>query len=796
MSASTLPFEIPQPVAAKVSRLRLLVRLYSISEGCCAVAIVAGCAYWLGLGVDWLLEPPPGVRAVLIGLVAAAACYVAWRYIGRRLVARLPADSLALLVERQYPELKEGLVTTVQAGARYDEGLTAGSSFAAKSQAATPGSWTGSARHASATASEIYGERFGRTLIDSTSRRAAEAMTGVHLRRVFDLRPLARKAALALALLIAIVAFALLKQDAFAFYWNRIQLGAEPWPRRVHLTVVGFAAGSGSPPVNVARGDDYELEVLASIVDGYQAPEEVEIRWRRPSDGGRGSGPMLRIGSASPGRDAAQQFRYTFKVSSDLEFDVIGGDDRIYDLRLRAVERPAITRVWMEVVYPKYMNRGPRSAPVSGRAELTEGASALCRLETNKPLRSVQVHDLTEQVDVPAAIAATSATQFSFAIGPAASDRVFAITLHDADGVENREPFRLPLAVIMDQPPEAAVGLRGIGSAVTPQATIPFSGRLRDDHGLQEGWFEYRIDGGDAARRSLRTQPEGLVELRMTERFDLSEVDPQTNRPSVAVQPGQKLSLEVQARDAYDLAAQPHVGGSQRFMLEVVTPSDLRAILEKRELGLRHRFEAIYEKMVGVGDLLDRIDLAPPPDPADDTEGAAQAGAAPQAAGEPDRSLASRSLDRDRSRISGVRQTALQLASETAGVADGFDDIVAELVNNRVDTEELRQRLEVGIAEPLKQISGERLPQFEQRMAALQQAFAEAPAEAAEPLAAAKSDAAETADAMKAVLDRMLELESYNELVELLRGIVADQQQIKEQTQRQQREKLRGLLDE
>jgi hypothetical protein len=49
---------------------------------------------------------------------------------------------------------------------------------------------------------------------------------------------------------------------------------------------------------------------------------------------------------------------------------------------------------------------------------------------------------------------------------------------------------------------------------------------------------------------------------------------------------------------------------------------------------------------------------------------------------------------------------------------------------------------------------------------------------------------------MQAVLDRMLELESYNELVELLRGIVNDQQQIKEKTPQPQKEKLRGLIEE
>jgi hypothetical protein len=102
--------------------------------------------------------------------------------------------------------------------------------------------------------------------------------------------------------------------------------------------------------------------------------------------------------------------------------------------------------------------------------------------------------------------------------------------------------------------------------------------------------------------------------------------------------------------------------------------------------------------------------------------------------------------------------------------------------------------LEQGIAEPLKSISGELLPRLEQRLAAAQTAYAASAASAAEPLAAAKAEADGVLKAMQAVLDRMLELESYNELVELLRGIVNDQQQLKEKTQQQQREKLRGLI--
>jgi hypothetical protein len=763
MSISALPFEVPRPVARKVSRLRLLVRLYTLAEGLASVAIVLGIGFWLGLAIDWLFEPSPPVRIAMGAVVTVAALAAAWRYIGRRVLASLPSDSLALLVERQYPELDEGLVTTVQAAKSHD----------------------------------LPSRDYGRQLIAATSRRAAAAMQEVRLRRLFDIRPLGRKGAAALALMISIAAFALVQREAFEFWLERMRLSNQLWPRRVQLTVVGFEDRDKAPVVNVARDDEFELYVLASIVAPHEAPDEVEVRWRRLSDGGRGGGAMLKIGSAVPDRDEAQQYKYAFKVSSDLEFDVIGGDDRVRNLRLHAVERPAITRVWLEVEYPAYMQRDPRSIPVSGRAELPEGARAVCRIEANKPLTSVVIRDSAEQTDLPATIKKAQPQQFSFDIEAATADRVLLITMHDADGVENRDPFRLVLSVAPDAAPEVSVQLRGIGSAVTPQATIPLAGRLSDDYGLTEAWFEYQIDESEVEARPLRTQPDGLSELPMAEPFDLTETDPETRRLRVAVQPGQKLALSLKARDAYDLGDQPHVGASQRFLLDVVTSSELRRRLEDRELGLRQRFEAIYEKMVSTRELLERIDLAAAAQDADDNP--SEPGESASAGGWDGPSAtagASRIRQRDVSRITGAEQSATQLAFETAGVAEGFDDIVAELINNRVDTEELKERLEQGIAEPLKEVSGELLPRLEERLAAVQQAYEANVPTAAQPLTRAKADADAVVEAMKDVLDRMLELESYNELVELLRGIVNDQRQLKEKTQQQQREKLRGLLED
>jgi hypothetical protein len=256
---------------------------------------------------------------------------------------------------------------------------------------------------------------------------------------------------------------------------------------------------------------------------------------------------------------------------------------------------------------------------------------------------------------------------------------------------------------------------------------------------------------------------------------------------------GQKLALSVRARDAYDLGNEPHIGGSARFQLDVVTASELRALLERRELGLRQRFQAIYEKMMGVAALLDRIDLAAQT-PETQDEAPADSASARREDGET--LTPERRRQRDLARVSGSRQSATQLAFESTGVAEGFDDILAELVNNRVDTEELNQRLSQGIAEPLKMIGAELLPRFEERLGALEVRMSAESPETAVSLARSRAEADEIAQAMKAVLDRMLELESYNELVELLRGIVADQDSLREETLRRQADRVRDLLED
>ena len=49
---------------------------------------------------------------------------------------------------------------------------------------------------------------------------------------------------------------------------------------------------------------------------------------------------------------------------------------------------------------------------------------------------------------------------------------------------------------------------------------------------------------------------------------------------------------------------------------------------------------------------------------------------------------------------------------------------------------------------------------------------------------------------MQQILDRMLELESYNEVVGLLRGIIDDQQKLNERTKQQQTDRIKDLFED
>jgi hypothetical protein len=153
-----------------------------------------------------------------------------------------------------------------------------------------------------------------------------------------------------------------------------------------------------------------------------------------------------------------------------------------------------------------------------------------------------------------------------------------------------------------------------------------------------------------------------------------------------------------------------------------------------------------------------------------------------------------RALARRRLRVAGSLQNVVQSADEITGVAEAFDDLHDQLTNNRINIPDLKSRLREQIAQPLHRIGEARMPQLAARLELAEQHLHDATA--APELARAIALADEVLVEMKLVLDRMLELETYNEVLDLLRGIIADQQEINHRTKDRQKERIRNLFED
>ena len=377
---------------------------------------------------------------------------------------------------------------------------------------------------------------------------------------------------------------------------------------------------------------------------------------------------------------------------------------------------------------------------------------------------------------------------FQFPVEHLNQDLVLNVSLLDSDGIISTEPFIVGIAALADQAPSVEIGLMGIGTAVTPDVIIPVTGTVSDDYGIQSSWFDVQLDEGDPLKFSI-TLVEGD---QIQSPLDFREQRAADGRAEL--KPGEKINLSVRANDNYDLQGDPNIGSSSQFTLDVVTPTELLAGLERRELSLRQRYELIIAEVQGMRDSLQLV-----------LESATQlennsSGSASEAEPEDDDgnqlSPAEKKLREESLRLLRTQRAIVQSQKsnqESFGIAISFDDIRLQLMNNRVDTEDHKNRLLQKISDPLRLICEVEFPALDAELTELEVVIG-GKASQIDQAALALERADIVLLKMTVVLDNMLELETYNELIDLIRGLIDDQEQISEKTQQERKKQVLDLL--
>jgi hypothetical protein len=728
---------LAMPLVELLARVRKLIREYVAIDGAARTLIAACAAFWSLLAIDWTFEPSLEVRLLLLLLAIGAVTVVAFRWFVARLVAPLSNRSMALVLERTF-SFDESLLTAVEMTER-----------------------------------PVELDSYGRDMLAHTCDSAEQRAVGLDLRRLFNFRPLRLAVAVASASLLAICVFAFAWPDTFRFGVARIATKTdECWPRSTRLVVEGFEDGEAV----VARGGELKLVVKADA--SMAVPDKVQVRYQS-ADGTSQRKYMVRVGVAKAGQDDYQSFEYLFQnLLSPVKFEIRGGDARLEDLRIRVVESPTIA-ISIGCEYPAYTQLAHRELPATAVTPLPQGSRVTLHAVANKDLVAAEIEQFSpdgtsnvHRVDTPS----RNPKAFDFVLSSLDADTTLRFTLFDTDGVRNRETIQLTLVSVVDAPPAVEVQLTGIGSAITPNARLPLIGPVRDDYGVDKAWIAYTIDDGKPAQFTLPSPPRSSVELPVDTAFEVSNLE---------LKPEQKLLVGVEAFDNRKLpptgetkngdpkSGEPNLGQGQRWLLDIVTPEQLRASLESRELNVRQRFESIIAELVESRDALKRLEAI---------------GANPN-----DADFAAK-LEQSRLHVVRARQNSEKDGQETRGVATAFDAIYQELANNRIDTEELKIRLKHQIAEPLFRVCDGRFPVLTQRVRDLDAGLAGPQAASLQKAAVAEADAVVVE--LQRVRDKMLELETFNEAIDLLRAILAAEKEVGEGIKKQRSDKVRKLLEE
>ena len=790
-----LPSVAPE-VAAVLGRIKRRIRTLVVLEGLAVALIWLVVMFWIALALDYLPvrfgldELSRTARIVLLVVTGAAAAWLIWHFILKRVFASLKDTSIALLIERKYPEFNESLLTTVERSNR--------SAGAIVPQADA-------------------------SLLGQAAEQANALCKKISVSEVLNHRPIFRTLQIAGAALLSIGLFALISPDTIGTAVSRLCfLDQQQWPRQNYIELTAlkvefqnpvegikeFSAplvpkqsDSQSPPepnvYYVAKGAAVNLSVRAQT-DDAAADQSGRSSKKAPSscvmhfhftDGGWSSQTLNRIGNAS---DGWQTFRLRGtplgSISEDLTFYLQGGDHRIGPFEIHVVDEPLVESAELACVFPKYMvdeesgRWTARSLPVSGRMAMPLGTKVDVVAASNGNLSKVYAIDQNSGEVTRAEITEAG---FTLPIEKIDGNRDIAFYMVDQHGVVSETPHRITLDSVEDQPPSVEGLLTGIGSAITPNAVIPLVGTITDDYDVNSIWIEIETPVSDTILQDVPQKKDGSIDTR----FDFRQYA-QDNSGFALPDQNAEVLVVLKASDNMDLGTAANVGLGDEHTLELVSSSELLKLMEQLEVGQRKRLEQIFNEVSDVREYLVRTK----PTAGDDSDVILEPGEASNSS-----PTASRQTDELRTLF--AQRAILQVdksSKEIAGVANAFDDIRMQLINNRVDSEDRKIRLAKQIVSPLRSITDGILKELRESVTKLDQSLID---NAGDDVASRLTNQSirqtdQTLAQIDEVLSILVKYETQNELLDIVRRMIDEQETLLDQVKKlRQREAFDDLFE-
>ncbi len=475
--------QVQRLLRAELARLRRRLYLQLLFEFATDAVIVVVAVGALLVLLDWQFRLSLPVRiALLILSQAGVVAFLAMRALGRWRASRIDELSLAVTLDRYRPGVGQQVADVLQLPGLLDE----------------PGTTVSPA------------------MVRLAVQQASAALAGSDWRSLWNRTRTGLHVGAVLVGLFVPFAFGLIAPDAARLSAARwLHNSVERWPQATYLTVMGLdARGRLVAP----RDERFVMEVrtdlplLKAVKNGWSvegrgeplflskkpehsvAPEAVQVRERAAGRKNR-AGTMINVDPV--------RFRYEFPpapTSSTIELS--GGDDWLGPIKVERVDRPSLVETRLRVKEPGSPGNDWRSVDDSLKqllflpdteVELTlKGSEKLAGVELKvHPASPPELKQLDERTFSTSWILRDAMT--------------LEIVLTSAETGLTSRPTFLSLGLLRDREPRVTLCALGIGSRVTPVATIPLNIAAVDDLGLAS--LRLQIERTVVVEEKEKTEP-------------------------------------------------------------------------------------------------------------------------------------------------------------------------------------------------------------------------------------------------------------------------------------------------
>jgi hypothetical protein len=783
-------------ILSTLDQLRQMIRSYVLTQAGVLVLISFIVSFWVAGFLDYFpvmlgaSESPRWARVAVLLIMLGGCGYLLVRLGWQKWKVAWNDSALALLVERKFPQFQSSLITTVQS------------------------------REKNLIDSQVR-QPHDPQLMLQTRQQAIETLEHVDVKEVLRWTPLQLQAGALGAILATSFLFAAW-QPSWTWHWSQRLFGLsnEAWPRMASIRVDGIEMdiprfSSDMTPtryqrefedgaVSVPRGQSARLRVSADL-KATLVPPSCMMNYRGSDNRqGRASLRKLPVSASENRQPFLLEGSPLDSIDQDLAFSLQGGDARINGLRVFVKDSPQILKLRLGLAYPGYLRRRSTSTWIDETVDyrsglrLPEGTRVTLIGEANVPLDRCECRITTQSADGIATTTDWTAkgadNRFELGLQELRAPWGIEFRVWDADGHCSTRVQQFALGMLPDEVPQVDLAMDGIGTAVTDQAILPLEGLVKDDHDIDSVWVEMVVNESAPKNFPVSLSNDGKAK----QSIDLRELK---NSKTLDVVPGQSIALTLVANDFCDFGDVAKTGArngrASPIQLGVVTPDQLLILLERRELAMRSRLELVVSELTQLNELLAKVQATgntPPkdtqskPEIADSTTADATAADSESTSEE---SIAKLQVLRVQQSISQSDKSSAELV----GVAQEIGMIRKELINNRIDSQDRQTRLEDRVRKPMLAVVEGPLVRLRSEMVQMEADFSQQKITSESTTAAIKS-LRDCITSLEAILNDMADIQDFNELVDMVRGMIDEQGKIIDQTKQEQKKKVLDLFNQ